>query len=62
MFCPYAVDYLGKEESNLTINFKRPGSMITAQVDAARCMGRRYGSVHGQPLAWGAGLASRSNN
>lgn len=31
-----AVDYLGKEESNLTMNFSRPGAFVTTQVGAHR--------------------------
>lgn len=32
-----AVDYLGKEESNLTVNFSRPGAQIVGQCEIAGC-------------------------
>lgn len=31
---PAAVDYLGKEESNLTVNFSRPGAQIVGQCES----------------------------
>ena len=30
---PAVVDYLGKEESNLTVNFSRPGAQIVGQCE-----------------------------
>lgn len=30
-----AVDYLGKEESNLTVNFSRPGAQIVGQCECS---------------------------